>query len=252
MFARPYRPEVGRFLTQDRFASASQDLLLQSDPLTQNRYAFSGGNPVNNVEFDGHCPRAGDNGPCLVQGNSAAAKRHNKRAFAVGAKLDAAANKGAVTAEKERAARQAELNRRAAVNQDSRPATKAVWQYRYCPYGCGPDRQSDPDDLPAFIKVLQDPPNDLKGWASLLAGADCSVLQYALHGDRACDAVEQIADKREFARGGPAMFSAVETLSLFTPVGLEVRGATTTVRAATPAARSLLRRLGPRPAATTP
>jgi RHS repeat-associated protein len=54
MLARPYRPEVGRFLTQDRYASASQDLLLQSDPLTQNRYAFGGGNPVNNVEFDGH------------------------------------------------------------------------------------------------------------------------------------------------------------------------------------------------------
>jgi RHS repeat-associated protein len=54
MQARAYRPDVGRFLTQDRYASASQDLLLQSDALTQNRYAFGGGNPVNNIEFDGH------------------------------------------------------------------------------------------------------------------------------------------------------------------------------------------------------
>jgi RHS repeat-associated protein len=67
MFARPYRPEIGRFLTQDRYASASQDLLLQSDPLTQNRYAFAGGNPVNTIEFDGH-----------YKGNEGAAQRAMK------------------------------------------------------------------------------------------------------------------------------------------------------------------------------
>jgi RHS repeat-associated protein len=67
MFARPYRPQIGRFLTQDRYASASQDLLLQSDPLTQNRYAFAGGNPVNNIEFDGH-----------YKGNEGAAQRAMK------------------------------------------------------------------------------------------------------------------------------------------------------------------------------
>lgn len=54
MHARAYRPEHGRFLNQDRYASATADLLMQADPLTQNRYAFGGGNPVNNVEFDGH------------------------------------------------------------------------------------------------------------------------------------------------------------------------------------------------------
>jgi RHS repeat-associated protein len=54
MHARAYRPEHGRFLNQDRYASATADLLMQADPLTQNRYAFGGGNPVNNIEFDGH------------------------------------------------------------------------------------------------------------------------------------------------------------------------------------------------------
>ena len=54
MRARNYRPEIGRFTSQDRFESASKDFNLQSDPLTQNRYAFAGGNPVNRVEFDGH------------------------------------------------------------------------------------------------------------------------------------------------------------------------------------------------------
>ena len=56
MHARQYRPDTGRFLSQDRYESAVGDQLLQADPLTQNRYAFAGGNPVNNVEFDGHRP----------------------------------------------------------------------------------------------------------------------------------------------------------------------------------------------------
>jgi RHS repeat-associated protein len=54
MQAREYRPDLGHFLSQDRFESAVADDFLQADPLTQNRYAFAGGNPVNNVEFDGH------------------------------------------------------------------------------------------------------------------------------------------------------------------------------------------------------
>ncbi|HEX8051734.1 MAG TPA: LamG-like jellyroll fold domain-containing protein [Thermoleophilaceae bacterium] len=54
MQARDYRPDIGRFLSEDRYEAAVGDKLLQADPLTQNRYAFAGGNPVNNVEFDGH------------------------------------------------------------------------------------------------------------------------------------------------------------------------------------------------------
>jgi RHS repeat-associated protein len=56
MRARPYRPDIARFLTPDRYQSASGDLALQADPLTNNRYAFAAANPVNNIEFDGHDP----------------------------------------------------------------------------------------------------------------------------------------------------------------------------------------------------
>jgi RHS repeat-associated protein len=56
MRARSYRPDLGRFLGQDRFESAQGDLRLQSDPLMQNRYVFASANPVENVEFDGHEP----------------------------------------------------------------------------------------------------------------------------------------------------------------------------------------------------
>jgi RHS repeat-associated protein len=54
MGARSYRPDVGRFLSQDRYEAASDDFNVQTDPLTQSRYAFAGGNPINNVEWDGH------------------------------------------------------------------------------------------------------------------------------------------------------------------------------------------------------
>ena len=71
MQAREYRPEVGRFLSQDRFEAAGADLALQSDPLTQNRYAFAGGNPVSNIEWDGHRPVANaQNGPVNSDGRS--------------------------------------------------------------------------------------------------------------------------------------------------------------------------------------
>jgi len=54
MQARSYRPDLGQFLSEDRFEAAGLDLFLQADPLTQNRYAFAGGNPVSRVEWDGH------------------------------------------------------------------------------------------------------------------------------------------------------------------------------------------------------
>lgn len=54
MQARTYRPDIARFVSQDRYESAGADFNLQADPLTQNRAAFAGGNPVSRVEFDGH------------------------------------------------------------------------------------------------------------------------------------------------------------------------------------------------------
>lgn len=59
MQARVYRPDIERFLSQDRFEGAGADLSLQADPLTNNSYAFAGGNPVGNIEYDGH--RIADN-----------------------------------------------------------------------------------------------------------------------------------------------------------------------------------------------
>jgi RHS repeat-associated protein len=54
MKARAYRPETGRFQTADRLEDSRADLSLESDPLTQSRYAWAGGNPITNVEYDGH------------------------------------------------------------------------------------------------------------------------------------------------------------------------------------------------------
>jgi RHS repeat-associated protein len=54
MQARMYRPELGRFLSPDRYESSTADLGLQLNPQTNNRYAFLGGNPVDQMEIDGH------------------------------------------------------------------------------------------------------------------------------------------------------------------------------------------------------
>ncbi len=67
MQARPYRPDIGRFLVQDRFESASGDFALQSDPMMSNRYTFASANPVNNIEFDGHYAPTGDQSSRNIQ-----------------------------------------------------------------------------------------------------------------------------------------------------------------------------------------
>jgi YD repeat-containing protein len=56
MGARRFGPDLGAFLQQDQFSGALADLGLATDPLTQNRYALAGGNPISYVEWDGHAP----------------------------------------------------------------------------------------------------------------------------------------------------------------------------------------------------
>jgi RHS repeat-associated protein len=59
MQAREYLPDIGRFLSPDRYEDPTRDLALQLDPRTHNRYAFVGGNPVTYLDFDGHEPPHG-------------------------------------------------------------------------------------------------------------------------------------------------------------------------------------------------
>jgi RHS repeat-associated protein len=54
MGARRYGPDTTRFLQEDIFHHALGDLGLTLDPLSQNRYALAGGNPISYVEIDGH------------------------------------------------------------------------------------------------------------------------------------------------------------------------------------------------------
>jgi RHS repeat-associated protein len=56
MQARTYMPDVGRFTTADQFESSGSDFGLKTDPLTNSRYAFAAGNPIDNIESDGHEP----------------------------------------------------------------------------------------------------------------------------------------------------------------------------------------------------
>jgi RHS repeat-associated protein len=61
---RDYNPGLNRFLTRDSYNGALDDLNLSTDPWTGSRYAFGGGNPVSNVEVDGHCPEDTDQPRC--------------------------------------------------------------------------------------------------------------------------------------------------------------------------------------------
>ncbi|YCK35291.1 RHS repeat domain-containing protein [Actinomadura sp. ATCC 39365] len=54
---RDYNPGLNRFLNLDSHNGALDDLSLGLDPWTANRYAFTGGNPINGIELDGHEPR---------------------------------------------------------------------------------------------------------------------------------------------------------------------------------------------------
>ncbi|MFK4087510.1 GH-E family nuclease, partial [Kribbella sp. NPDC020789] len=51
---REYNPGLNRFLTRDMYAGALSDVSLGTDPWNSNRYAFGGGNPITNIEIDGH------------------------------------------------------------------------------------------------------------------------------------------------------------------------------------------------------
>ena len=52
---RDYSPGLNRFLSRDTYNGALADMSLSADPFTGNRYSFGGGNPVSNIELDGHC-----------------------------------------------------------------------------------------------------------------------------------------------------------------------------------------------------
>ncbi|MFD6679900.1 golvesin C-terminal-like domain-containing protein [Micromonospora parva] len=51
---RDYSPGLNRFLSRDSYGGALADMHLALDPWNNNRYAFAGGNPISNVEIDGH------------------------------------------------------------------------------------------------------------------------------------------------------------------------------------------------------
>ncbi|HYZ75915.1 MAG TPA: RHS repeat-associated core domain-containing protein [Gaiellaceae bacterium] len=67
MGSRRFGPDTAHFFQNDLFGDALDDLDLSVDPLTDNRYALAGGNPVSFVEVDGHMVRA-DGGGGSVRG----------------------------------------------------------------------------------------------------------------------------------------------------------------------------------------
>ncbi|WP_285681711.1 DNRLRE domain-containing protein [Actinoplanes sp. NBRC 103695] len=94
---RNYNPGLNRFLSRDYYNGALADLDMSVDPFTNNRYAFAGGNPVTNIEIDGHFS-LGDIGDKIKEGVD---KLKNVAKDAVGAGGEAA--KGAAQSASDKA-----------------------------------------------------------------------------------------------------------------------------------------------------
>lgn len=60
---RNYNSGLNQFLTRDMYDGALANQGLTADPFTGSPYAFGEGNPISNIEFDGHMPCIAG-GPC--------------------------------------------------------------------------------------------------------------------------------------------------------------------------------------------
>jgi len=61
---RNYSPGLNQFLSRDMYDSALADMSLSTDPFTGNRYTFGAGNPITNIELDGHMLAPDGGSPC--------------------------------------------------------------------------------------------------------------------------------------------------------------------------------------------
>jgi len=59
---RNYSAGLNQFLSRDMYNGALADMQLVTDPFTGNRYTFGAGNPISNIELDGHMFPAGYGG----------------------------------------------------------------------------------------------------------------------------------------------------------------------------------------------
>jgi len=67
MGVRRFAPDVAAFAQPDLYENAFDNLDLAQDPLTANRYALAGGNPISFVEVDGHWPEFVDDAVDTVE-----------------------------------------------------------------------------------------------------------------------------------------------------------------------------------------
>jgi RHS repeat-associated protein len=65
---RNYSANLNAFLSRDMYNGVLADMQLTTDPFTGNRYTFGAGNPISNIELDGHL---------LVGANGGATTPHN-------------------------------------------------------------------------------------------------------------------------------------------------------------------------------
>jgi hypothetical protein len=107
--ARQVGPNIGQFLEADQFDDALADLGLASDPLTGNRYALAGGNPITYPVLearvqDSRCGHFACSSEQPVTGKSPATPVHELPATAAGGRAAPSARDAAARAGLRRAA----------------------------------------------------------------------------------------------------------------------------------------------------
>jgi len=88
--SRTYDPSKAAFLSQDTYRDAPPqgDLAVGTDPLTQNRYTYVNGDPVNLTDPDGHCAARGDGDLCPNQGSGGQARARDNQGRVIGTNLN--------------------------------------------------------------------------------------------------------------------------------------------------------------------
>jgi hypothetical protein len=74
---RNYDPGLNQFTSQDMYDGATQNMGLTTDPFTGGAYAFGGGNPISNIEQDGHTHCDAGYCPTAAQSEQVAASPSN-------------------------------------------------------------------------------------------------------------------------------------------------------------------------------
>jgi RHS repeat-associated protein len=258
--ARMYRPDIGRFLSPDRYESAAADLSLQLDPTTNNRYVFSAADPINNIDIDGHEPPSSYTNGCDVlygsddrcgQESEAAQETSERDQRTVTYAYTSNWQVGRMTSaeEDQRFARNYAVHHVGLAEATARQAETFKRTGVMLPLVAPPaprpkfDQNLPPAQplFPGIRDLVNNPPDSFGDMVSAQLGVACGVgLEVMPLGSSTCATASMIGDEREFERGRRAGGEAGMVAGLAGGgVGVLTRGLTAGARSLAGSSRAL-------------